>query len=263
MARKKNKMIYLQGQKRRRRGDAGAVVGAVVAICLCGGIGLTMLPNAYRITIEDEEIGIVQKKEYIDSALETVQVQLEKQYNTEVQIEPIENIKKVRASKKDLIDPNKLPAHFRNLLDIKLQVQEFFIDDELIGIIESKEQLDLLKTELKKKYYDDTNVKADFSSEIKLVPVFAQEEEIMTFDELVATCTKRQKKIITYEVQPGDSLWGIASKLGVNITDVLKANEGMTEKTPLRIGQELNVEVRKPLLGLTLIELPTSQVKAD
>lgn len=260
MARRNSKTIYLSNSRRRRSPkDKRVIVSMVIGLTAIVGAGVALLPNAYRITENGEVIGVVAKKEYIDTALETVEVQLEKQYKTEVKIDDIDEIKKVRSAKKDLIDPNKLPGFLRESLSIELEFQEFLIDGERVAIVESKESLDELKTQLKKKYFDDTNVRAEFASDVKLKPVFTTEDQLMPMEDLVDLCSKRQKKTVTYEVQPGDSLWGIANKLGCSIPDILKANEGMTDKTPLKIGQELKAEVRVPLLGLELIQLPKTE----
>ena len=261
---RKAKTIYLNNARRRRKfQNKKMVVGVVVGLSLLVGVGVALLPNAYRITVDGEVIGEVAKREYIDEALKTLEVKLEKQYKTEVKMEEVNDIKKVRVAKKDLMDPNKLESALREHLDIELEFQELYVDGEKVAIIESKEALDELKTNLKKKYYDDTSIRADFANEVKLKSIFATEEDLTPMDELVDICTKRQKKIVTYEVQPGDTLSGIAKKLGTTITDILKANEGMTDKTPLKIGQVLSAEVRTPLLGLEIIELPTTQETGD
>ncbi|MGL4798998.1 MAG: LysM peptidoglycan-binding domain-containing protein [Cellulosilyticaceae bacterium] len=264
MLKKKSKTIYLSNARRYKKPrNKGMIVGAVVGISLVVGVGIALLPNAYRITIDGKEIGAVAKKEYITAALQTVEVQLEQQYKTEVQIEEIDEIKKVRVPNKDLLDPNKLPSYLRESLGITLEFQELHIDGEKVAVIESKEVLEELKTELKKKYFDDETVRAEFTNDVSLKSIYATEKDLTTLDDLVDMCSKRQRRTITYEVQPQDSLWRISNKLGVTITDVLKANEGMTEKTPLKIGQEINVQVRVPLLGLNLIELPTQETPAE
>lgn len=259
MGMRRSKTIYLNNRRPSRHRDKKGIVLGVLGISIVVSGAVALMPNAYQITVDNEVIGVVSKKDYIDAALETVEAQLEKQYKTQVQIEEIDEIKKVRAGKKDLIDPNKLPAELRQKLNVTLEFQQLSIDGEVVGVIESKEVMDELKLELKKKYFDDKDVKAEFTNEIKLQPVFTTEEQLISLDDLVDLCSKREKKVVTYEVKPGDSFWKIANSLGVTPANIYSANEGMTESTPLQIGQELKVEVRVPKLGLELIKLPTSE----
>ena len=78
---------------------------------------------------------------------------------------------------------------------------------------------------------------------------------------LVELCKKRQRKEVTYTVADGDTLWGIASKLGIDVQSLIDANEGVTSK--LKIGQELKATVRIPVLGLELIEEPEKETNKE
>lgn len=252
----RSKTIYLSDRQRRNRQpkDMKKIGAIAIALGLVAGLTVAFLPNAYEITIGDEVIAIVDKKEHIDTALETIEVQLENQYQTEVQLAPIDKVKKVHASKKELTDPNKLAGYLRKELPIELQFQRLMVDGKEIGIIKSEEELDTLMTQLKGKYFRDKEVEAKFTNDVKLEPVFTTEDKLTPMDELVDLATKKNKEIITYEVKPGDSFWAIANKHGVSVLDIINQNEGMTETTPLKIGRELNIEVKVPVLGLELIE---------
>lgn len=263
MGARHSKTVYLNNTRGRRHRDKKKIFLGVVGLSIVIGAGVAFMPNAYEIKIEDEVVGIVGKKEYIEAALDTVEAQLEQRYSTQVQMEEIDTIKKVRAAKKEMMDPNKLATALREKLGVTLEFQELVIDDEVVGIIESKEMLENLKTELKKRYFDDADVRAEFANEVRLKPVFTTEDQLINLDDLVALCSKREKKLVTYEVQPGDSLWLIANKMGVSTAAIVSVNEGMSETPTLQIGQQLKVEVRVPKLGLNLISLPEETQKEN
>lgn len=260
--RRKSKTIYLSNTKRRRnRANPKAILMGIIAIGALGGTAFAFLPNAYAVSVDGEVIGYVDKKEYIDTALQTVEKQLENKYNTEVQIEGLDELKKVHASKKDMIDPNKLPSYLRENMDVTLKFQKLFVDGKEIAVIESEEVLDELKEELKDVYFDDKNVKAEFKNKVKLEEVYTTEDELVDMETLVDLCKKRQRKEVTYTVADGDTLWGIASKLGIDVQSLIDANEGVTPK--LKIGQELKATVRIPVLGLELIEEPAKETNKE
>lgn len=258
--RKKSKTIYLSNAKRRRRRTSPkGILISMVSIGVLAGTIFAFLPNAYIVSVKGETIGFIDKKEYIDTALETVEKQLENKYNTEVHIEGLDELKKVRASKKDLIDPNKLPSYLRDSMAVTLKFQKLFIDGKEIGVIESEKVLEELKEELKEVYFDDRNVKAEFKNEVKLEEVYTSEDELIDLETLVDLCKKRQRQEVTYTVANGDTLWGIATKLNIDVQSLIDANEGVT--STLRIGQELKATIRVPVLGLELVEEP--KVEAD
>lgn len=260
--RRKSKTIYLNNKKRRRnRANPKAILMGVIGVGVLAGVAFTLLPNAYAVSVKGEVIGFVDKKEYIDTALDTVEKQLENKYNTEVQIEGLDEIKKVRAKSKDMIDPNKLPSYLRESMEVTLKFQKLFVDGKEVAVIESEEVLEELKDELKEVYFDDRNVKAEFTNKVKLEEVYTTEEELVDMEELVDLCKKRQRKEVTYTVVDGDTLWGIATKLNIDVQSLIDFNEGIT--STLKIGQELKATVRIPVLGLELTPQPAEEVAKE
>lgn len=252
--RKRGNTISFSRARRRKTVSVKAVGASILGLTILTGVALAILPNAYQITIGGEVIAIVDKKEYIEEALNTIEVQLEKDYKTEVKVAEIEDVKKVHASKKELIDPNKLASYLRAELPIEIEFQNLVVDGKVIGVIESEDVLDTLKDELKMKYFRDKEVEAEFVNKMELEPIFTTEDQLTDLEELVDIASERHKEIIEYTVAPGDSLWLIADKLGVNMLDIISQNEGMTEASTLKIGQVINVQIRVPVVGLELIE---------
>lgn len=256
--RRRQKTIYLNNSRRRRRRmHPKSILIGIIAVGVIGGTAFAFLPNAYQVSIDGNVIGYVDKKEYINTALQTVEKQLENKYQTEVEMGELDPLKKVHVSKKDMIDPNQLPSHLRENMNVKLKFQKLFVDGKEIAVIESKETLDDLKEALKDVYFDDISVKAEFKNEVKLEEVYTTEDELVDMETLVDLCKKRQRKEVTYTVASGDTLSGIASKLGIDVQTLIDANEGVT--TNLQIGQELKATVRVPVLGLERIEEPIKE----
>ncbi len=254
---RRSKTIYLNNTRRGRRSHTKKRATAIaISMGTLVALGVALWPNGHRMTEGGEVIGIVAEEAYITEALKTLQVQLEATYETTVKIDPIDEIKRVRVPRKELMDPDQLTSYLRETLAIEIEFQEMSVDGEVVGLVASRGIEETLKTELKRRYFDDTSVRAEFVNDISFKPVFGVEADLIALEELVDICSKRDRKMVTHEVQPGDSLSRIAANLGCSITDILKVNEGMTETTPLKIGQVINAEVRVPLVGLELIILP-------
>ncbi len=233
----------------------------VLGLTVLAGAAMAVLPNAYRMTIDGQVVAIAGKKEYIDAALNTIEVQLQNQYGTAVKLGEIDEVKKVHASKKELTDPSKLATYLREALPVEVEFQKLIVDNKEIGIIESEATLDLLMEELKGKYFRDKEVNARFVNDIELEPVFTTEDSLIDMKELVNLASQRNKEIIEYTVVPGDSLWLIADKLGASMLDILSQNDGMTETSTLRIGQTINVQIKVPVIGLEIIEPEAPEIE--
>lgn len=252
---RRNKTIYLNKKRRGRHRDQKAVWISIVGIGAILGLIIAFWPNAYQVTIDGVQVGILEKKEYVDNAKQTVIAQLESTYKTGVQLEGEENIviKKRRARQKDMITPNYLVTYMRENMDFLLEFRELSVDGKKIGIIESEAVLDELLEILTKQYIGSTDQQTAFVNEITLEPVFAKEKDLIDIKTLTEKATKTTQETVEYEVVSGDTLWGIASKLGVSINKILAANEGMTEKTTLSIGNKIKAEVDVPLIDVKVV----------
>lgn len=261
--RKKNPKVIKISDKRRKgksvRLDNRIMTIAIIVAAVLGVL-IAFRPNAYKIIIDGQEVGAVGDKKIIEGAKESVRALLEDRYGTKVQFEDEVNggqelqIKKYRARKKDYIDSTYLISYMREHMNILLKFKEIFVEGEPIGIVASDEEVDELKAELKKKYYGNKEVEVEFGKDVEVKDTFAKETDLIPIDKLVQKCTATTPKSVTYTVQTGDTLSGIASHLGISIDDLVSANQGMTSSTTLRIGDILKAKVHEPLLPLKVVK---------
>lgn len=230
----------------------GMIIAIIVAIVI--GLFLAFKPNAYKISMNGEFIGAIKDKKVIEGAKDTVITQLKSLYGTEVEFEEDLEVERYRAKKKDYIDQSYLISSMRNKMDILIEFKEIFVEGESVGIVASQAEVETLKDELKKKYYGDKEVEVEFGKQVEVKDVFAKEEDLISMDKLVQKCSTTTPKSITYTVQPGDTLSGIASKYNTTIDSIISANKGFSSQTVLQLGQVINANINEALLPLTIVE---------
>lgn len=230
----------------------GMIIAIIVAIVI--GVFLAFKPNAYKISMNGEFIGAIKDKRVIEGAKDTVITQLKSLYGTEVEFEEDLEVERYRAKKKDYIDQSYLISSMRNKMDILIGFKEIFVEGESVGIVASQAEVETLKDELKKKYYGDKEVEVEFGKQVEVKDVFAKEEDLISMDKLVQKCSTTTPKSITYTVQPGDTLSGIASKYNTTIDSIISANKGFSSQTVLQLGQVINANINEALLPLTIVE---------
>lgn len=230
----------------------GMIIAIIVAIVI--GLFLAFKPNAYKISMNGEFIGAIKDKRVIEGAKDTVITQLKSLYGTEVEFEEDLEVERYRAKKKDYIDQSYLISSMRNKMDILIGFKEIFVEGESVGIVASQAEVETLKDELKKKYYGDKEVEVEFGKQVEVKDVFAKEEDLISMDKLVQKCSTTTPKSITYTVQPGDTLSGIASKYNTTIDSIISANKGFSSQTVLQLGQVINANINEALLPLTIVE---------
>lgn len=228
----------------------------IIAIIIAIGIGLFLAfrPNAYKISMNGEFIGAIKDKRVIEGAKDTVITQLKSLYGTEVEFEEDLEIERYRAKKKDYIDQSYLISCMRSKMDILIGFKEIFVEGESVGIVASQADVETLKDELKKKYYGDKEIEVEFGKQVEVKDVFAKEEDLISMDKLVQKCSTTTPKSITYTVQPGDTLSGIASKYNTTIESIISANKGFSSQTVLQLGQVINANINEALLPLNIVE---------
>ena len=260
------KVIKLNNARRRRslnlKPDRKIMVIAIVIATILG-IWLAFRPNAYEISINGEVIGAIKDIKVIEAAKETVIAQLRTEYQSDVKFEDDLELRRYRAKKRDYIDPTYLISSMRSNMQILVGFKEIYVEDEPIGIVTSEAELETLKTELKKKYYGDKAVKVEFGKKVELKDIFAKEADLISIEKLVQKCTVTTPKSISYEVQSGDTLSGIANKYNTTIDSIISANPEFTDKVVLRIGQAIKVNINEPLLPLKIVkeEVPAEENK--
>lgn len=230
----------------------GMIIAIIVAIVI--GLFLAFKPNAYKISMNGEFIGAIKDKRVIEGAKDTVITQLKSLYGTEVEFEEDLEVERYRAKKKDYIDQSYLISSMRSKMDILIGFKEIFVEGESVGIVASQAEVETLKDELKKKYYGDKEVEVEFGKQVEVKDVFAKEEDLISMDKLVQKCSTTTPKSITYTVQPGDTLSGIASKYNTTIDSIISANKGFSSQTVLQLGQVINANINEALLPLTIVE---------
>lgn len=267
MAIKSDKKVIKLGKRKFSEDRRIMALAIIVAIII--GLFLVFRPNAYKISMNGEFIGAIKNKKVIEGAKDTVITQLRNQYGTEVQFEKEIEVERYRARKKDYIDPNYLIASMRKKMDILIGFKEIFVEGESIGIVASEEEVEVLKEELKKRYYGKREVEVEFGKEVEVKDVFAKESDLVSMEKLVQKCTVTTPKSITYTVQPGDTLSGIASKYNTTIESIVSANasSGFTSKTILQVGQVIKANINEPFLPLNIVaqrnKTEENKVKAD
>lgn len=251
---KDSKVIKLNSSKGLFGVDRRIMVIAI-SVAVVIGLLLAFMPNAYKISMNGEFIGAIKDKRVIEGAKDTVISQLKNAYGTDVKFEEDLEIQRYRAKKKDYIDQSYLIACMRKKMDILIGFKELFVDGESVGIIASDADVETLKNELKKKYYGNREIEVAFGKTVETKDIFAKEDDLISMEKLVQKCATTTPKSITYTVQAGDTLSGIASKYNTTIESIISANQGFSNQTVLQVGQTINANINEAFLPLEIVEV--------
>lgn len=92
-----------------------------------------------------------------------------------------------------------------------------------------------------------------FEDKIEVTECYLRPEELSTVEEAIQYVTGDEQKEVIYEVESGDTLSAISVKTGIPLEDIIAMNSDAleSERSTIRVGQELVISVPKPTLTVT------------
>lgn len=240
-----------------------------IKAAMAGGVLLVVLVlffaffhrNGLEVSVGENSIGILKDTSITaDNLRETVEAQLADTVGTKVQINERIVIKKLHVGgsrKKEVCTMEYLMPKLKNAVTYKVEASVIFVDGGAVAPLATKEDANKVLETLKEPYLpqdEQSNAEIGFLENVEIQGQFVSSEEILDIDKALHKLTSTTPVTQTYTVKEGDSLQRIATAHEMSIQQLLEANEGMTIKTPIRIGQTLNVVVQKPLVSIKSVE---------
>ncbi len=99
-----------------------------------------------------------------------------------------------------------------------------------------------------------TQAQISFVESVTIEKQFVDSKEILKPEDAFAKLTSTTPVTATYTIKSGDRLGKIAAEYDMTLEELLAANEGMTIKTPIVVGQTIHVTVQKPMISVQYIE---------
>lgn len=99
--------------------------------------------------------------------------------------------------------------------------------------------------------YEQGLISMSFAEEVEVVEAYLDESELTPLDQAVEEVIKEQEVSAVYEVQPGDTLSGIALTVNIPMETLVEMNDSLENiNTTIRAGQELIITVPEPELSV-------------
>lgn len=105
-----------------------------------------------------------------------------------------------------------------------------------------------------------------FKDKIEVTECYLKVENISPVEDAIHYLTQNQNTEVIYEVQPGDTLGGIANTTGIPLEEIIAMNDSLeNERSVIRVGQKLVVSIPKPTLTLayTMTEYREEEYSAE
>jgi len=226
----------------------------VVIIIICASAASK---NAMEIFVDDTSIGYVRgnAKKISASDLETtVTSQISQQIGTDIQLNEEITAKPAHASKKNMVTTDSIISKLKDNVTYKVKAAVVYVDGEEIGVLASeKEANDFFESFASQYISEEANLKDwEFTRDVTVKEAYVDRDKIVNTDAIRVKFTETRLEPTTYVVQSGDTLSGIASKLGTSYSQMMGDNPNLP--TTLYAGQELNILLPTPYISVRTIE---------
>jgi murein DD-endopeptidase MepM/ murein hydrolase activator NlpD len=95
---------------------------------------------------------------------------------------------------------------------------------------------------------------------VQFRPAEVPSDQVVSVEDAVKILTRGTRETRKYIVSRGDSLWSIAARNGMTVSQLLAANPQVTDEDFVREGEAINVIMPHPLLTVETVETATRQV---
>ncbi|MGN0734983.1 MAG: peptidoglycan DD-metalloendopeptidase family protein [Anaerovoracaceae bacterium] len=240
----------------------------IIFLVVCvGAVAVFASAVDYEYAYNGRTLGIVKEQRDVLEILEMVSEELSLEYGSSIVIDPETDItfNPVISYGKDIDDADTVLRKFTYMGDIQAQAYAIIVDGETVATVESEKIANEVLDAVKDMYVKD-------NKEYEYIG-FAEDVKIEAYSTTLANVSSKSavlKKIksggqqeVTYEVQAGDTLYGICEKLGVSFKELKKMNPKITENMTIHIGDKFVTQQEIPLITVETVEISTFAEAVD
>ena len=249
------------------------VVTGLVTIIAVSAILIAnhMADNALAVFVDGEHVGYIEltaawnSEAFHDEAI----LELQGRRGVAVNVEQTVTLEPARAAASDIVPRGAMLSQIAtHHFTYNLSAVAIYAFNPLYGryfreaLMRSHSDVESAKYLLTSRFRTSNTVDIYFDPDWRLVPVEVDDDGIAfhTPQEAFARLDRRVRQFVTYEIQPGDTLRGIASAWDMEFTELVRINEHITAQSTIFPGQRLTVVIQAPLLSVISVE-ETSQVQ--
>lgn len=244
----------------------------LIMVALIGGtaiIAVFSLVTDYEYAYNGRTLGIVRDQQDVLEILELVSEELTQEYGSSVSIDPETDITftPVFSHGMEIDDADTVLKRFTYMGDIQTQACAIYADGEQIAVVESEkianEVLDQVLNNFLKK---EDNLEYEYTGFVENIEIEPYNTSLSNVSSRSAAYNKIKsggQQEVTYEVEAGDTLYGICEKLEVTLDELKSMNEGLDENTMLHVGDKFVISQEVPLLSVETVEVSTYAEKIE
>ncbi len=246
------------------------LLGSVAALAIISGSVTLVIGHitAYEYSYNGKVIGIVKDQHDVYRTIDIIGDKLTYAYGAEITIDKEKDIsfRKVMGFGLETDSKEDILNNFTYLRDMNATAYAILADGEQKAILYSKKCAEKILNEIQNTYVKSSDSieyeSVGFEEKVEIVEVNTKIGNIQDEEKVLEYMLTGAVEKKTYAVQSGDTLSGIAKKLGLHVDELTAANPDV-DPTRLQIGQELTLTRPCPVLTVQTTEIAEYTVPID
>lgn len=199
---------------------------------------------AYAVVVDGQQAFVVEKADDVTTALN----QLRNEENA-----ARVDCKRVFASRSQLLDPEKIALELKLALLPKAYAATILVNGNPAAYVENREVAESLLEQLKNENTvlapGENLISVDFQEDVQVTEGDVPTAKVVSAADAYNLITMGTNSPQIYKVQPGDSLWSIARKNDMYVSDLTEANH-IQEDSILALDQIIYLNKPQPLINV-------------
>jgi murein DD-endopeptidase MepM/ murein hydrolase activator NlpD len=223
--------------------------------------------DAYKISFDGNHIGVVDNRQTFQAVIDGIRREYMDIYGMNISFSQQFTLEPVRVEKQSINQTGEIKSILLKNIDILGNGLVMTVEGEEIGCFRSLSDANAVLERLMYPYQravmdsgnklEDIYFKEDIKFEFKEVEL----SQLQTVNDAYQKLSASAQEIQTYQIQAGDTLWGISNKFDIKLEDLFEANPSLVNAKYLQLGQEINLAVSKHLLHVVTVE--TAEYQQD
>ncbi|MCL2592504.1 MAG: G5 domain-containing protein [Defluviitaleaceae bacterium] len=270
---KTNKTVAVRSKKRQSRKTSrkGGLLGSLkqLNIKLIGLCSLALLivilsififtrNNAYRILVNEQEIGIIRRDRNVDldELVEFAVFAIENDISTRILKNEEVKFVPARANNRQVIDVNIAIMRISGSITYKVEAVAIEVDGVTMALLLNEEQAETVKNRVVQRFIpnDSTIERFEFLEDYTHRRLFVELDELNTQSEAYNALTATNRSLVVHTVQSGENLTIIAARHGTTVEAILALNPGRSANDILGLGAQLVLSLPVPVLSVVTYE---------
>ncbi len=226
-----------------------------IILCIIATIVISVLcvysTKAYKVSIDNEAVGIVKNEDDVKSLIEDIKRKTEKEYGTQI-VTPNEiSFEKVILAGKNT-EEDVLRERIEKKLIFKMKTYAINVDGKDIARFKDQSLAQEVLNRIKEPYkaQEESGAVVGFLENVSIIQRETPLIETDTVEDIFNNIFLKSEQTKKYVVKEGDTVSEIAQQYGLKLAEVQKANPDLNLDR-ISIGQELNLMVPRYIINVT------------